>query len=132
MFDWLLERLDTPPMDPVDLDDEAAVGARLKEVLSGIDDPELGIDILSLGLVRSARVDPDGVSVRMTFTSPACPVGPWIREQVQAALERGFPGLPAVRVELELDPPWTPGDMSAEARHTLGFHNRSEGSTERR
>lgn len=123
MFGWLRGRRDppAPPVPPVDLDDPDAVRTRLMEALGRVVDPELGIDIVSLGLVRQVEIDEGGASVVMTLTTPACPVGPWLRDEVRDAVAAAFPTVRPVRVELTNRPPWSPGDMSEAARRELGL-----------
>ncbi len=96
---------------------EAAVVAALKTCY----DPEIPVDIYELGLVYSIRVDDGGaVTVRMTLTSPACPVAGSLPGEVEAKL-RGVPGVSSAHIELVWDPPWRPEMMSEAARLTLGF-----------
>lgn len=94
----------------------------MRAVLARIEDPELGLDIVSLGIVRDISVDHGLVRLSLAPTSPSCPVGPWMADQAREALLERFPTLDEVLVELTWDPPWTPDDMSAEARQALGFH----------
>ncbi len=56
----------------------------------------------------------------MTLTTPACPAGPWLREQVAAAVSDALPTVRPVEVEITLQPPWSPGDLSDAARRQLG------------
>lgn len=89
----------------------------LRAVLSAVVDPELGIDIVSMGLVREVDVEGEVARVRMTLSTRGCPVGPSIVEQVEGAL-MGAGYTP--EVTLEFDPPWTPADITAEGRARLG------------
>lgn len=93
----------------------------LLEVLRTVDDPELGIDIVNLGLVRAVEVDERGLHVTMTLTSPACPMASWLESQVASALEQGFPEHGPATVEVQTHPPWSPDDMSPAAREQLGI-----------
>ena len=93
---------------------------RLVAALSAIEDPELGVDIMSLGLVRVAELRGDTLNIRMTLTSPACPVGPWLQSQVREAAQSVLPEH-TIHVEIEHDPPWSPREMNEEARKTLGY-----------
>ncbi|MCA9492068.1 MAG: metal-sulfur cluster assembly factor [Myxococcales bacterium] len=90
-------------------------------VLSSLDDPELGVDIVNLGLVREVAIDGGSIHIVMTLTTPACPVGPWMREQAEELLHAAFPALSQIEVDVQLSPPWTPDDMSASARSLLGY-----------
>ncbi len=94
---------------------------RIREALRTVIDPELGIDVVSLGLVRSVEVAEDEVRVRMTMTTPACPLGPQIRDEAVDAVREAVPEASRVDVELVWDPPWTPDEMSEEARRRLGW-----------
>jgi metal-sulfur cluster biosynthetic enzyme len=93
--------------------DEAAVWAALAEV----QDPELPVGIVDLGLVRSVRVDGGTVRVGLTFTSIACPCTDVLVEDVQARLGR-LEGVTGVEVE-ELFEPWSRQDMTEEGRLAL-------------
>ncbi len=87
------------------------------DALHGVYDPEVNIDIVSMGLVRGIARDGNDVVVRMTLSTRGCPMGPAIVADVVAALESI--GLNA-EVELEFDPPWTVDDLTAEGRAKLG------------
>jgi metal-sulfur cluster biosynthetic enzyme len=90
------------------------------EALRGVEDPELGMDIVELGLVYDVEVDDSTVKVVHSLTSMGCPAGPYIQEGVAEAT-RAVPGVEDVRVELTWDPPWTPDRMSDDAKFILGF-----------
>lgn len=95
-----------------------AVREQLEEVI----DPELGINIVDLGLVYNVEVDDDGVYILMTLTSPGCPLHGVIREEVTrhtTKLDEVEPD--DVELELTFDPPWNKDKMSDEARAQLGF-----------
>jgi len=84
-------------------------------------DPEIPVDIYELGLIYAVEVDPEGrVAVRMTLTSPACPVAGSLPGEVESKL-RQVPGVTEARVELVWDPPWDREMMSETAKITLGF-----------
>jgi metal-sulfur cluster biosynthetic enzyme len=88
--------------------------------LRAVIDPELGIDIVSLGLVYEAQSIDDTLRVRMTMTTPTCPLSTMLRDQAGAALKRAFPHM-EIDVALVWDPPWSPDRMSDEAKRTLGW-----------
>lgn len=89
--------------------------------LKGVIDPELGLDVVSLGLVYGVEVGPGGlVRVDLTMTTPACPLSEDILEQAYAALGE-VPGVEAPDVQLVWEPRWTPDRMSDEARQHLGW-----------
>jgi metal-sulfur cluster biosynthetic enzyme len=91
--------------------------------LSEVYDPEIGIDIVSLGLVYGSRIDDDGLlTIDMTLTTPYCPMGSLIQGQAHAVCH-GLPGVKDVHVELVWSPPWDPRTMaSEEARLELGIY----------
>ena len=88
------------------------------EVLKGLLDPELGIDVYTLGFVRRIDLDPAelAIGLTMTLTSPLCPYGPRLVDEIEAGLRRL--GLKKISVEFVFDPPWEP---SAEVRQMLGL-----------
>lgn len=91
------------------------------EALSSVWDPELAVDIVSLGLVYDVRVDEDeGIEIDMTLTTPGCPVSDSLPAEARAAVARALPQFP-VRVEIVWEPPWTPDRMNADAAATLGL-----------
>lgn len=91
------------------------------EALRSVDDPEVGINIVDLGLVCCVDLNAGGVRVELTMTSPACPLGDLISEQAQRAVAAVLPvGVP-VDVEVVWDPIWTPDRMSETAKQTLGW-----------
>ena len=90
------------------------------EALRVVEDPELGMDIVELGLLYDAEVDGPKAHVTYSLTSMGCPVGPMIEEQIRdvvASLE----GIESVETELTWDPPWSPERMSDDAKFILGF-----------
>lgn len=95
---------------------EQAVMEALKEVY----DPELHYNIVDLGLVYEVKVHDGNVHILMTLTTPACPIGPMIVEQIEENV-RLLPGVRDVDVELTFEPMWTPDRMSEEARMELGL-----------
>ncbi|MDW8469798.1 MAG: metal-sulfur cluster assembly factor [Burkholderiales bacterium] len=100
--------------------------AQLLEALHEVNDPEAGVNIVDLGLVYGIEpLAAEGgvvrVRVRMTMTSPACPLGDWLADGVRAALRARFPEVAEVEVEWVWEPPWTPERMSEEARARFGW-----------
>ena len=83
-------------------------------------DPEIGINVVDLGLVYSIQPHEDQVDVEMTLTTPACPAGPEILRNTVAALEQ-LEGVSKANVKLVLSPPWSPDRMSDAARDELGI-----------
>jgi metal-sulfur cluster biosynthetic enzyme len=90
------------------------------EALRVVEDPELGMDIVELGLLGDVEVDGSRVKVTYTLTSMACPVGPMIQEDIDRVV-RELPGVEDVEAELTFDPPWTPDRMSEDAKFILGI-----------
>lgn len=92
--------------------------------LGNVWDPELGLDIVSLGLVYEVRVEGDVVEIDLTLTTPGCPVSEQLPAEAQAAVRAALPDA-EVRVLVVWDPPWTPERLSPEALERLGFARRS-------
>jgi metal-sulfur cluster biosynthetic enzyme len=90
------------------------------DVLRGVEDPELGMDIVDLGLMYDVEVEGSNVKVIHSLTSMGCPAGPMIQEGIHEAVA-ALPGVENVEVELTWDPPWTPEKMSDDAKFILGF-----------
>ena len=92
----------------------------VRTALKGVKDPELGLDLVVLGLIYEIKVEGDSVEAVMSLTSPMCPVAGQIVEEVQAAIE-GIDGVASAEVELTFDPPWTPDRISPLIRASLGL-----------
>lgn len=91
------------------------------EGLREIYDPELHYNIWDLGLVYDVGIKDSGeVKLLITLTTPMCPIGPMLEEQIKENLGL-IPGVKGVEVELTFDPPWSPAKMSDEARVDLGL-----------
>ena len=90
------------------------------DALRVVEDPELGMDIVELGLYYGAEIDGPKVKVTYSLTSLGCPVGPMIEQQIHEVVE-SIPGVEEVETELTWDPPWTPDRMSDDAKFILGF-----------
>jgi metal-sulfur cluster biosynthetic enzyme len=90
------------------------------EALRGVEDPELGMDIVDLGLVYDVEVEGPKVTVKHSLTSLGCPAGPMIQENIHDTA-KSLPGVEEVAVELTWDPPWSPELMSEDAKFILGF-----------
>ena len=91
----------------------------LLEALKGVNDPELGINIVDMGLVYRAVRTPAGIEVAFTLTTPSCPLGELLAEETREVLRRQFADAPSIQVELVWDPPWSPDRMSEGARRLL-------------
>ena len=93
----------------------------VREALRQVVDPELGINIVDLGLVYDVEISQEGaISIEYTLTTMGCPIGPLIEHQMQSFLEN-VPGVTSVEAEMVLRPPWTPEMMSEEAKAALGY-----------
>jgi metal-sulfur cluster biosynthetic enzyme len=91
------------------------------EALKSVFDPELGINIVDLGLVYDVEVDAEGgVDIKYTLTTMGCPIGPMIEDQMRAFVI-AVPGIEEVRPEMVLRPPWSPEMMSEESKAALGI-----------
>lgn len=91
------------------------------ETLRTCFDPEIPVNIYDLGLIYEVKAQPDGVvDLRMTLTSPNCPVAGYLPGEVEGKV-RGIPGVSDVNFELVWDPPWNTGMMSEEAKLQLGM-----------
>jgi metal-sulfur cluster biosynthetic enzyme len=90
------------------------------EALRDVIDPELGLDFVELGLIYDVAVDGGSVNVTFTLTSPGCPIGPQVSEQIEEFVgELG--GVEEVTPTMVFSPPWTPERMSEDAKFALGF-----------
>ncbi len=99
----------------------SAIEERVIEALRTVYDPEIPVNVYELGLVYEVNVDPTGVVIiRMTLTSPGCPVAGSLPPEVEAKV-KAIPGVTSCRVDLVWDPPWTPNQMSEAAKLQLGF-----------
>jgi metal-sulfur cluster biosynthetic enzyme len=90
------------------------------DALRHVDDPELGINIVDLGLVYDVAIEGDAVHVTYTLTTMGCPIGPMIEQQIKQMIEP-IEGIDRVEAEMVLTPPWTPEKMSEEAKAALGM-----------
>jgi metal-sulfur cluster biosynthetic enzyme len=99
----------------------------LLQALKDVIDPELGIDIVELGLVCSAAWRDGDIEVALTPSTPSCPLAEMFAEEIQGALHARFPHVRSVRVELVWDPPWSPARLSEAARQQLGLPQEEPG-----
>jgi metal-sulfur cluster biosynthetic enzyme len=90
------------------------------EALRQVEDPELGMDIVDLGLLYDVEVEGPKVKVTYSLTSMGCPAGPLIEQDIDATT-RQVVGVEEVETELTFDPPWTPDKMSEDAKFILGI-----------
>jgi metal-sulfur cluster biosynthetic enzyme len=90
------------------------------DALRDVIDPELGLDFVELGLVYTAEVDANTVTVTFTLTTPACPIGPQVSEQMKEFVGE-LDGVDEVVTNMVFTPPWTPEMMSEDAKFALGY-----------
>lgn len=94
----------------------------VREALSRVLDPEVGFDVVSMGLIRAITAEDDGgVSIAMTLTSPACPLSGQLVEEVSEATRQALGEAVSVTVSLVWEPPWGPAQMLPELRALLGW-----------
>jgi len=91
---------------------------KLKECL----DPELGINIVDLGLIYSVNIEGSSVHILMTMTTPGCPLDSYFVKDITSRL-KSVKDVSNVSVEMTFDPPWIPSKMSQESQDLLGFVN---------
>jgi metal-sulfur cluster biosynthetic enzyme len=93
--------------------------ADVREALRAVIDPEIGINIVDLGLVYGVHLEPGAVRITMTMTSPACPLRDYLQDLVESTISSRWPDVRSVDVEIVSDPPWTDEMMSEAARRQL-------------
>jgi metal-sulfur cluster biosynthetic enzyme len=92
----------------------------VQDALSNVIDPELGLDFVELGLIYDVEIEEGDVYVTFTLTSPGCPIGPQVGEQIEEFVGE-LDGVTRVYPKMTFSPPWTPELMSEEAKFALGF-----------
>jgi metal-sulfur cluster biosynthetic enzyme len=92
----------------------------VEEALTNVIDPELGLDFVELGLVYEIQVEGEEVFITFTLTSPGCPIGPQVTEQMEEFVSE-LDGVSRVYPKMVFTPPWTPEMMSEEAKFALGY-----------
>ena len=92
----------------------------VEAALTNVIDPELGLDFVELGLIYGIEVDGPEVHVTFTLTSPGCPIGPQVSEQIEEFVGE-LEGVDNVESSMVFTPPWTPERMSEDAKFALGF-----------
>jgi metal-sulfur cluster biosynthetic enzyme len=104
----MAERAKTPSVEDV------------MDALSNVIDPELGLDFVELGLIYGVEVENGNVHVTFTLTTPGCPIGPQVTEQIEEFVGE-LDGVSAIRSEMVFTPPWSPESMSEDAKFALGY-----------
>ena len=92
----------------------------VNDALSNVIDPELGLDFVELGLIYDIEVDGSEVNISFTLTSPGCPIGPQVTDQIREFVGE-LDGVTAVNPTMTFNPPWTPDLMSEDAKFALGY-----------
>jgi metal-sulfur cluster biosynthetic enzyme len=90
------------------------------EALSNVIDPELGLDFVELGLVYDVGIEGGTVNITFTLTTPACPIGPQVSEQMKEFVGE-LEGVEEVVPSMVFTPPWSPDKMSEDAKFALGY-----------
>lgn len=101
------------------MNDDSLTESKVLEALRQVIDPELGCNLVDLGLIYDIRIEGGAVWVVMTVTTPGCPMHDTLRSGVEYAL-LNLPGVQAARVELSFDPPWHPSMMTDAGRAMTG------------
>jgi metal-sulfur cluster biosynthetic enzyme len=97
-----------------------ATTEEVMDALREVIDPELGLDFVELGLIYDVAIDDGTVSVTYTLTTPGCPIGPQVSEQIEEFVS-DLDDVNAVESTLTFEPAWTPERMSDDAKFALGF-----------
>ena len=92
----------------------------VEDALTNVIDPELGLDFVSLGLVYDVEIENGEVFITFTLTTPACPIGPQVTEQMREFVGE-LDGVEKVHPKMVFDPPWSPEMMTEDAKFALGF-----------
>jgi len=92
----------------------------VQDALTNVIDPELGLDFVELGLIYGVEIEGGDVFVSFTLTSPGCPIGPQVSEQIEEFVSE-LEGVSGVYPKMTFTPPWTPDLMSEEAKFALGY-----------
>lgn len=92
----------------------------VRDALTNVIDPELGLDFVELGLIYEVEVEDGEVFVTFTLTSPGCPIGPQVTEQIEEFVGE-LEGVSGVYPKMTFQPAWTPEMMSEDAKFALGY-----------
>jgi metal-sulfur cluster biosynthetic enzyme len=92
----------------------------IHDALSNVIDPELGLDFVELGLIYDVEIDGGTVTITFTLTTPACPIGPQVSEQMVEFVGE-LEDFDEVNPKMVFSPPWSPDRMSEDAKFALGF-----------
>jgi metal-sulfur cluster biosynthetic enzyme len=94
---------------------------QIVETLRSVVDPEIGINIVDLGLIYQVEIKPEEVYIQITMTSPACPLHGVITRDIDRVLRKAFPAIGPMTIEVVWQPPWSPEMMSERAKKELGW-----------
>ena len=94
---------------------------KLREALKEVIDPEVGLNVVDLGLIYTIKEKDGDVLVEMTMTTPSCPMTEYLRDQVSDTIWHTYPDVKSVDVQLVWDPPWHAGMISEDSRGVLGW-----------
>lgn len=94
---------------------------QVRAALATVNDPELMLPLVDLGLIYNVEIEGNDVAITMTLTTPACPLNQYIGGQIEEALREQVPGIANIGVNIVWTPPWNPSMMSEDARMELGF-----------
>lgn len=97
------------------------LSSTVREALRDVKDPELGINIVKLGMVRNIEQDGDTLRISIVPTTPSCPMRDYLEQEIKEKIRMYVPPVPEVQVECVQDPPWSPDQMEADARQALGL-----------
>ena len=92
----------------------------VEAALTNVIDPELGLDFVELGLIYGVEINDSDVHVTFTLTTPACPIGPQVTEQIEEFVGE-LEGVEEVTSSMVFSPPWSPDKMSEDAKFALGY-----------
>lgn len=119
---------DTPKPDPQDVEDGAEtlpsdpeLADIVRNALRTVDDPEVGLNIVDLGLVYGIHATTERVRADITLTTPTCPLGETVAENARTAIAQALPEVTDLKVRLVWEPRWSPAMMSDDARKQLGW-----------
>ena len=92
----------------------------VRDALSNVIDPELGLDFVELGLIYDVEIEGGDVFITFTLTSPGCPIGPQVSDQMKEFVGE-LEGVEQVHPHMTFTPPWSPDRMSEDAKFALGY-----------
>ena len=123
--DTTAEQQPVPDVAAAAPDAPTATGApptpdEVMDALSNVIDPELGLDFVELGLIYGVEVQDGNVHVTFTLTTPGCPIGPQVTEQIEEFVGE-LDGVKSIDSEMVFVPPWSPEKMSEDAKFALGY-----------